>query len=268
MATQIGSWVLMATLVALVSSAQAVIKIEMATVKSGMAFINGNGAIKGAQITWEGFAGVTTANKNNGGFSFVGVLPADCTGTLTDGAQTIQVAIRGCTISGAPVPRTGQTTARLAGDDGDLEKGVPWPTPRFVDNLNGTVTDNLTGLIWPRDLDCVGANTTHDWTSALAAVKTLAHGNVECALTDGSVAGDWRLPNRNELLSLLDLGESNPALPASHPFISFNDESAYWSSTTNAIDTNQAWFVEFGNANVGSAPKLGLVFVTAVRGGS
>src|SRR5262245_32705793 len=268
MAKLIGSLIMMASLAAIVSVAQAIIKIETATVKGGKAFINGNGAVRGAQITWEGFAGVTTANKSNGGFSFFGVLPADCTGTLTDGTQTIQVAIFGCAISGAPVPRTGQTSAFAPGDDGDLEKGVRWPNRRFTDNGNGTVTDNLTGLIWPKDLDCVGANTTHNWANALAAANTLAHGNVECGITDGSVAGDWRLPNRNELLSLLDLGTSNPALPASHRFINFNDKSAYWSSTTNAIDADQAWFVEFGNANVGSALKSGLVFVTAVRGGS
>ena len=262
------SFIVMTTLAVLVSSAQAAIRIETATVQSGVAFIKGNGAVRGAQITWEGLAGVATANKNNGGFSFFGVLPPDCRGTLTDGAQTIEVAILGCTSGGFVIPRTGQTTALVTGDDGDLEKGLPWPNPRFTDNLNGTVTDNLTGLIWPKDLDCVGASTTHNWPNALAAAKTLAHGNVECGLTDGSAAGNWRLPNRNELLSLLDLGTTNPALPASHPFINFNNQSGYWSSTTNAADTNQAWFVEFGNANVGSAPKSGLVFVTAVRGGS
>src|SRR4030042_1414657 len=49
----------------------------------------------------------------------------------------------------APVPKTGQTNPYgLTGTDGALQKGVAWPTPRFTDNLNGTVTDKLTGLIW------------------------------------------------------------------------------------------------------------------------
>jgi hypothetical protein len=43
------------------------------------------------------------------------------------------------------VPKTGQTTAYVAGNDGYLEKGVAWPDPRFTDNGDGTVTDNLTG---------------------------------------------------------------------------------------------------------------------------
>ena len=48
----------------------------------------------------------------------------------------------------ALVPATGQTDSVAAGDDGDLQKGVPWPDPRFTDNGDGTVTDHLTGLIW------------------------------------------------------------------------------------------------------------------------
>ena len=42
------------------------------------------------------------------------------------------------------------------GSDGDLQKGVAWPNPRFTDNANGTVTDNLTGLIWLKNANCFG----------------------------------------------------------------------------------------------------------------
>ncbi|MGA9347827.1 MAG: hypothetical protein WBW48_03355 [Anaerolineae bacterium] len=40
------------------------------------------------------------------------------------------------------------TDGGVTGEDGELLKGVTWPSPRFTDNGNGTVTDNLTGLIW------------------------------------------------------------------------------------------------------------------------
>ena len=131
--------------------AEAAIKIEQATVQNGVAFVKGNGATKGAQITWEGFA-VTTANNNNGGFSFFGILPDDCSGQLSDGAGSVAVAVLGCTpvTAGAPAPvaKTGQTTSFASGDDGDLQEGVASPSPRFTNNGDGTVTDNLTGLIW------------------------------------------------------------------------------------------------------------------------
>ena len=45
------------------------------------------------------------------------------------------------------LPQTGQTVSDIVGDDGDLQIGVAWPTPRFVDNGDGTLTDNLTGLM-------------------------------------------------------------------------------------------------------------------------
>jgi len=52
----------------------------------------------------------------------------------------------------APVPRTGQTWTYAPGDDADLLKGVEWPVPRFTDNGDGTVKDNLTGLILAVDI--------------------------------------------------------------------------------------------------------------------
>ena len=44
------------------------------------------------------------------------------------------------------------------GHDGDYQMGVPWPDPRFTDNEDGTVTDNLTGLIWLEDADYITTN--------------------------------------------------------------------------------------------------------------
>ena len=59
----------------------------------------------------------------------------------------------------APVPKTGQTTSYGTRDDGALEKGVAWPTPRFTDNNNGTITDNLTKLIWMKNAQAFGGRT-------------------------------------------------------------------------------------------------------------
>ncbi|UCE55232.1 MAG: hypothetical protein JSV31_07260 [Desulfobacterales bacterium] len=54
----------------------------------------------------------------------------------------------------APVAKTGQTDSYADCDDGDLEKGIVWPVPRFTDNEDGTVTDNLTGLVWLKNANC------------------------------------------------------------------------------------------------------------------
>src|SRR5210317_2432615 len=73
-----------------------------------------------------------------------------------------------------PVEKTGQTTSFRTHDDGDLKKGVAWPDPRFTDNDNGTVTDNLTGLIWLKKANCFGQL---DWQGALSSSNNLADGD-------------------------------------------------------------------------------------------
>ena len=65
---------------------------------------------------------------------------------------------------GALVEKTGQTTSPGTRDDGALQRGVTWPSPRFTDNGDGTVTDNLTGLIWLKDANYDGEKR---WTNAL-----------------------------------------------------------------------------------------------------
>jgi len=107
----------------------------------------------------------------------------------------------------APVPQTGADQSFAPGDDAALQAGVPFPTPRFTDQRNGTVKDNLTGLLWLKNAACLGPLL---WKPAIAAANQLASG--QCDLADGSVAGDWRLPNVRELLSLLDYGFFNPTV--------------------------------------------------------
>ena len=165
-------------------------------------------------------------------------------------------------------PETGQTTQYAAGDDGNLQKGVSWPSPRFTDNANGTVTDNLTGLIWLKDAECYG---TRSWANALSDANALANGT--CSLSDGSSAGDWRLPNVREMQSLAHYGCAYPALPdtagtscGSGPFTDVQLDY-YWSSTTLAGDTGYAWGVDWDDGIVNWAVKTNAHYVWPVRGG-
>ena len=182
----------------------------------------------------------------------------------------------------APVPKTGQTTKYADGDDGDLEKGVAWPDPRFTDNSNGTVTDNLTGLIWLKNANC--AVVTRTWQIALDDVVQLnTNGEMnthDCGDTSngGSHQTDWRLPTVRELQSLIHYGCASPALPdtagtscGSGPFtgVQSDHSDCYWSSTTIANRTFSAWFVglEDGNVNRYGCLKTELLYVWPVRGG-
>ena len=169
----------------------------------------------------------------------------------------------------APVPKTGQTTSFATGDDGDLEEGVVWPNPRFTDNLDGTVTDNLTGLIWLKDAgNCFGRRR---WNDALSDCNGLASGS--CGLTDGSSAGDWRLSNRNELESLVHNEYYLPVVPntagtgqwsAGDPFTNVKNDY-YWSSSTNAQYTPSAWSVLMYDGSVNASYKGDYCDVWPVR---
>jgi hypothetical protein len=174
----------------------------------------------------------------------------------------------------AAVPKTGQTTCYDAsgtvitcagtGQDGALQKGVALPSPRFTDNNNGTITDNLTGLIWLKNANCFGLQT---WTNALSSANTLANGT--CGLTDSSTAGQWRLPNRKEFESLIDLSQFNPALPTSHPFTGVQAQTTdyYWSASYLANDKISAWYVRLDNGFVNAGSKATTGYVWPVRGG-
>jgi hypothetical protein len=52
------------------------------------------------------------------------------------------------------LPRTGQTTSYADGDDGYFQTGNPRKT-RFIDNLNGTISDRATGLMWVKQPELI-----------------------------------------------------------------------------------------------------------------
>jgi hypothetical protein len=123
---------------------------------------------------------------------------------------------------------------------------------RMLDNRDGTVTDTKTGLMWQQ-----GEAGDMNWTAALIYCESL---NFPPAKYN-----DWRLPNRNELQSLVDYSEYGPEID----IVAFPGaaSSYYWSSTTDALYPESAWYVPFGDGYVGSYNKSVNLYVRAVRGG-
>jgi len=138
------------------------------------------------------------------------------------------------------------------GQDGETRAGIGWPASRFHDNINGTITDNLTGLIWLKDAGCVNRQT---WENAFFQVGTYLQNGL-CGLTDGSAPGEWRVPNRKELLSLTDFSTSNPSLQAGHPFQGVFTGFDYWSSTTIANVAAYGTTYNPGYGGLGGLTKL------------
>jgi hypothetical protein len=136
--------------------------------------------------------------------------------------------------------------------------------PKYVDNGDGTVTDLSAGLMWQQQ-----GPGQMPWEDVL----------VEDVLVDGALGyceglelggySDWRLPNMNELQSMLDYSKNNPTIDAD----AFPDETWewYWSSTTRVTPSGPsgAWKVDFedGFSNSDDKADPNSNYVRAVRGG-
>jgi uncharacterized protein DUF1566 len=113
---------------------------------------------------------------------------------------------------------------------------------RFVDNGDGTVTDEATGLIWQK----ADSGRTHNWKDALAYAESL----------DLAGHSDWRLPNAHELQSIVDYtrAPSVTGEAAIDPIFEVSKiESYYWTGTTHidgppGRDLDKAVYVCFGRA--------------------
>jgi hypothetical protein len=164
------------------------------------------------------------------------------------------------------LPQTGQTkcydTAGTeidcagTGQDGDIRAGVIWPTPRYqttycnnlgpcadqttdCDNsqITDIITDNLTGLIWPRYLYIISGIGSLTWDSAI----DLANNLTVCGYTD------WVIPNINELESRVDSGALVPG-----------SGGGLWSSTKNSVKAVQhQWAVNAATGQVGRYTRVG-----------
>ena len=108
--------------------------------------------------------------------------------------------------------------------DGDIQAGVAWPSPRFHDNGNGTKTDSLTGLMWTKNAN--PPNGKMNWYEALDYVAAMNTGTYQ-----NFGYTDWRLPNVNELVSLINAEQPNSATWLSNQGFTNVQSVEYWSST-------------------------------------
>ena len=114
------------------------------------------------------------------------------------------------------------------------------------------VLDKETGLVWQRNTDEIKSN----WEQACDYCYRLEVGNRK----------GWRIPTIEELASLVDNDNYNPALPTNHPFTNVQS-SFYWSGSTYASYPGFAWGVYFRNGDVYYFDKDYDYDVRCVRGG-
>lgn len=118
------------------------------------------------------------------------------------------------------------------------------PSIQFTVNNDGTVTDDETSLMWKvcsegqvwDSSNCTGTATLFTWQDALNQAQS-----ARVAIDLGF--NDWRLPNRNELASIMEISCANPTInlaifPAS-PSLNF------WSSTVSVSSSSGSWMFNY-----------------------
>lgn len=164
------------------------------------------------------------------------------------------------------LPKTGQSVFYRTGCDGDLQKGW-WKgrllannKTRFVSKCIGgddVVIDRATGLIWAADGNAAGCGngTENTWPYVVDSLYNLSFAGFN----------DWRCPNIRELASIIDYSLSQPTIDGA--FFPNTKLSCYWTSTSWAIITTLAWYVNFDAGVINTQDKTASSFYRAVRGG-
>jgi hypothetical protein len=161
------------------------------------------------------------------------------------------------------LPKTQQTTSYFVGDDG-LYEGGWWKGKLNANNrvrwLSRTLSgdqieiDRATGLMWPKDWSSNGGYNQNvlNWTGALIWADSLTFAGFT----------DWRLPNINEILSIVRYSGAAPLVDNI-----FNSvlSASFWSSTTYPITTTFAYQLSFATGVSGISPKIATWNVVAVR---
>ncbi len=158
------------------------------------------------------------------------------------------------------------------------------PARSYTDLGNGTVRDNVTGLVWEQKTNMtsgVNYSDPHDvdnrYTWCDPNSDTNGGNQGVCGdhdtqdfidqLNSANFGGynDWRLPTIKELLTLTDLGRFSPAIDP--VFAATTKPSGYWSSTTRADYSSSAWLVHFYDGSILNDSKGNSYYARAVRDG-
>ena len=163
-----------------------------------------------------GGAGGTTGVDGTGGGGTSGGL-----GGNGDGGPAAPCETTACLENWAEWP--------MPNSPGDVSAGAPNPES-YTDNGDGTVTDEVTGLMWQQAVPTA----TYTWAEAVAYCST--------TLTLSGYS-DWRLPSLVELVSILDLQPTNNIDGTYFPLTPTNN---FWSSSLVVGSPSQtAWTVSF-----------------------
>jgi hypothetical protein len=185
---------------------------------------------------------------------------ACCTNSCTIGSPpaclTCTMGSNGCSVLG-PVACASGLVCEPHGTAACVDPNwAEWPMPNdttadpgapnamsYTDNKDGTVTDNVTGLMWQQGEQAGG----YTWGSA----STSGTAQNYCATLNLAGYPGWRLPSIEELISILAPGTANPSIDLTA--FPGTPNTNYWSATPVAGASGQAWFAYYTGASTSGA---------------
>ena len=143
------------------------------------------------------------------------------------------------------LPDTGETQSYTTtfGEDHDYLIN----TPSFTNNNNGTITDNVTGLMW-QQVD--GGEMTIE--NAVTYCDNLVLGGFS----------DWRLPTPIESFSIINHQNSNPAINTN--FFTLTTAEYWWTSVFENNSTTKVWCTNAGGG-IGNHPKTETISASGTK---
>jgi len=206
-----------------------------------------NGADTGLFASYWGREGLVVRNYTVGVRCIV---PADPI-IVTENLQTTYPPTTGLYPSSfLGLLETGQSGSYTASDDGAYRRGE---SRSFTSNGDGTIKDNVTGLLW-QDQATVNNSTTRTQADSITYCNNLTLAGYD----------DWVLPSYSQLQSIVNFGTSSPT--KFYPFL-YVTSNLYWSSTTYAPNTSNAWVVDFNAGGTAGYGKATSYYARCVRGG-
>jgi hypothetical protein len=140
------------------------------------------------------------------------------------------------------VPDSGQTQSYTStfGQDSDYSLHPP----SYSDNGNGTITDNVTGLIWQKEYD--------------SSARSFLDADAYCAgLTLANLSG-WRMPSDFELMTIVDYGTTVPAINGTY-FPNSPSDFPWWTLTDEKSSSffKGRWAVDLRTGNLDTYSSSG-----------
>ena len=153
------------------------------------------------------------------------------------------------------------STVAWSGQGCSEEVPVSTPDENFMVEQDGTVLGKNTGLTWMRcslgqnwdGESCKGEGTLFAWVQALKAAESHQYGGYK----------DWRLPNKNELESIVELSCSTPAINEKQ--FPQTPAAFFWTSSPYTGVADGAWSVDFAYGSVVASEKTGKNYVRLLR---